>query len=300
MINFKEVELSDKKDIDRCLQYNTYRACDFCFTNMYAWNAKFKTVFAIKNETLFLRFNEVDGKTYYMLPIGKMPIDKAFDELFQDSERLGIPFLMKGISLRMWADIEAVMPGKFDRIPDRNNDEYIYLSEKLISLSGKKLQSKRNHINRFKKENPNWEYVPITSERDINECLKMLDEWEEDKTEKEADKSLRYDYIATQLMLKNLSQLALKAGSIKVNGKIIAFSVGSRLVDDTFVVHVEKAFSEMNGAYTIMNQQFIEHEASDFKYINREDDLGLESLRKAKLSYQPDLMLHEGIIKLKE
>lgn len=300
MIHFKLVEISDKKDIDSCLEINTYRACDFCFTNMYAWNAKFKTHFAIKDQTLFLRFNEVDGEVYYMMPIGKMRLDKAFDEMIADAKQTGIPFQMKGITLRMWECIEAVMPDRFERTHDRNNDEYVYLSEKLIRLSGKKLQSKRNHINRFKAENPDWQYVPITTDHEIKQCLEMLDEWGEEKEEETSDKSLRYDLIATQVMLENLKILDLKAGAIKVNGKIMAFSIGERLVDDTFVVHVEKAYADMNGAYTIMNQQFIEHEASEFMYVNREDDLGIESLRKAKQSYQPDLMIQEGIIRPKQ
>ena len=299
MINFKLVEISDKKDIDSCLDSNTYRACDFCFTNMYAWNAKFKTHFAIKDKTLFLRFSEVDGETYYMMPIGKMRLDKAVSEIIADAERMGISFQMKGVTARMWESIEAVMPGKFDRIHDRNNDEYIYLTEKLIHLSGKKLQSKRNHINRFKADNPDWQYTPITTSEEVEQCIEMLDEWGEDKTDATKDRSLRYDLIATEVMLENLKALDLKAGAIKVNGKIVAFSIGERLVDDTFVVHVEKAYADTNGAYTIMNQQFIEHEASEFTYVNREDDLGIESLRKAKLSYQPDLMLQEGIVKFK-
>jgi len=299
MINFKLVEISDKKDIDSCLEMNTYRACDFCFTNLFAWNAKFKTHFAIKNQTLFLRFNEVDGGTYYMMPIGKMALNKAFDEIIHDAEQAGIPFQMKGVTARMWEDIEAVIPGKFERTHDRNNDEYIYLTDKLVHLSGKKLQSKRNHINRFKAENSDWQYTPVTTDAEVSECLRMLDEWEEDKTEMTKDKSLRYDHIATQIMLENLKPLDLKAGAIKVNGKIVAFSIGERLVEDTFVVHVEKAYTDMNGAYTIMNQQFAEHETAGFMYVNREDDLGIESLRKAKLSYQPDIMLQEGIIKLR-
>lgn len=299
MINFKQVELSDKNDIDSCLKSNTYRSCDFCFTNMYAWNAKFKTHFAIKDETLFLRFTEIDGNIYYMMPIGKMSLANAFSEIFADTKHLNIPFIMKGITPRMWEDIEMVMPDKFERVHDRNNDEYIYLTEKLVRLSGKKLQSKRNHINRFKSENPDWIYTPITTASEISECMEMLNDWEEDKTESTGDKSLRYDYIATKIMLDNLKRLGLKAGAIKVKGKIIAFSIGERLVDDTFVVHVEKAYAEVNGAYTIMNQQFAEHEAINFTYVNREDDLGIESLRKAKLSYQPDIMLQEGIIRFK-
>jgi len=295
MIHFKKIELTDKRDIDNCLFVNTYRACDFCFTNMYAWNTKFKTEFAIKNKTLFLRFNEIDGNTYYMLPIGTMPLENALKLIIEDAGNLNIPFLMKGVTGRMWADIEKAMPDTFDYTHDRNNDEYIYTSEKLITLKGKKLQSKRNHINRFKADNPDWEYFPITSQKEIAECLRMLNEWEEDK-----DKCiLRFDYIATKIMLDNFDQLELKGGAIKVNGKIVAFSIGERLTDDTFVVHVEKAFGEINGAYTIINQQFVENESSSFVYVNREEDMGLESLRKAKMSYQPDILLQEGIVKLK-
>ena len=295
MISFKRVELSDKKEIDICLSTNTYRACDFCFTNMYAWNAKFKTEFATKNNTLFLRFYETDGNIYYMLPIGTMPLNKAINIIMDHASESGIPFLMKGVTSRMWDDIEKVMPNTFEYIHDRNNDEYIYLSEKLITLTGKKLQSKRNHINRFKSDNPDWTYFPITGKSEIDECLKMLNEWEEDK-----DKCLlRFDYIATKAMLDNFGILGLKGGGIKVNGKLVAFTIGERLTDDTFVIHVEKAFSEVNGAYTIINQQFVENEAFDFKYINREEDMGLEPLRKAKMSYQPDILLQEAILKLK-
>lgn len=295
MINYKQIELSDKSKIDTCLEGNTFRACDFSFTNMFAWNARFKTQYDIIHKTLFLRFTESDGQLYYMMPIGPMPVKEAIDKMIADAKANGIPFQMKGISLRMWDIIQKEMPGQFEYIHERNNDEYIYLSEKLISLSGKKLQSKRNHINRFKADNPDWEYFPITSQNELEECAKMLDEWENIK--EDTDKSLRYDYIATKLMLENFDYLHLKGGAIRVNGKIIAFTIGEPLTEDSFVVHVEKAFGEINGAYTIINQQFIQHEASQFKYINREEDMGIESLRKAKLSYQPEILLEEGILR---
>ncbi|SHG25114.1 DUF2156 domain-containing protein [Dysgonomonas macrotermitis] len=294
MINFKQIELTDRKQIDSCLENNTYRACDFCFTNMFTWNAKFKTQYDIKHKTLFLRFNEIDGKTYYMMPIGPMPVEAAIEEIMADAAACKIPFMMKGITEEMWHEINKAMPGKFDYFHERNNDEYIYLSEKLITLSGKKLQSKRNHINRFISDNPDWEYFPLTSRKDLDECAFMLDEWENIKDDK--NKSLAYDYIATKLMLEHFDELQLKGGAIKVNGKIIAFTIGERLTNDTFVVHVEKAFADINGAYTIINREFIKHEASEFKYINREEDMGLESLRQAKLSYQPEILLEEGFL----
>ncbi|MDR1091645.1 MAG: phosphatidylglycerol lysyltransferase domain-containing protein [Prevotella sp.] len=295
MINFKHIALSDKKAIDACFEGNTYRACDFCFANLYSWNAKFKTVFAIVHRTIFLRFQDSDGQLYYMMPIGKMPVRDAFELIVQDAEENRIPFQMKGISNKMWEVIQREIPGEFRRLPDRNNDEYIYLSEKLIKLSGKKLQSKRNHINRFKADNPGWVYFPLTSKSELDECAAMLDEWENVNTMK-IDLSQRYDYVATKIMLENFEYLQLRGGAIRVNGKIVAFTIGESLTADTFVVHVEKAFGEMKGAYTMINQQFIEHEASGFTYINREEDMGMDNLRKAKMSYYPDMQLEESVL----
>lgn len=296
MINYKKITLEDKNDIDCCFQGNTYRACDFCFTNLYAWNARFKTVFAIENQTIFLRFTDWDGQTYYMMPIGKMPLADAFDKMVQDAKENGIPFQMKAISIRMWDKIQAEMPGQFQYIHDRDNYEYIYLSEKLKTLSGKKLQSKRNHVNRFRKDNPDWQYFPLTTEAELQECAHMLEEWEEDNGQK-INRSLRYDYIATKIMLDNFDVLQLRGGAIRVNGKIIAFTIGEPLTQDSFVIHIEKARSDINGAYTMINQQFVEHCASEFKYVNREEDMGIENLRKAKMSYYPDVLLEEGILK---
>lgn len=294
MLNFKTIELSDKSKIDTCLEDNIYMACDFSFVNMFAWNAKFKTQYSIYNKTLFLRFEESGGKWCYMMPIGSMPLKSAINMLKDDAVNSGSSFRMRGITSEMWKLINNEFPNEYEYHHERYNDEYIYLSEKLISLSGKKLQSKRNHINRFKLDNPNWEYFPLTSKAEFAECLKMLDKWEDLKDD--VEKSLRYDYIATKLMLEYFDELNLVGGAIRVNGQIIAFTIGERLTSDCFVVHVEKAFGEINGAYTIINQQFIQHEASQFKYINREEDMGIESLRKAKMSYQPEILLEEGLV----
>lgn len=297
MINFQPIELKDKKTIDACLAKNYYQSCDFCFGNLYAWNVRYKTLYAVVNETLFLRFKESDGKIYYMMPVGKMPIDKAFDLIISDALESNHPFRMKGISRVMWHKIEEAMPGRFRYVHERANDEYIYSTEKLIKLSGKKLQSKRNHINRFKGDYPDWQYFPLTEPAEVAECMRMLDEWE-DLNEEKANKNFRFDYLATRTMLDKFFELELCGGAIRTSGKIVAFSIGEPVTDDTFVVHVEKAYGDLNGAYSIINQQFVEHCAADYKYVNREEDMGLENLRKAKLSYQPDILLEEGTVSL--
>ncbi len=299
MIHFNKIELNDKKTIDACLVNNVYQSCDFSFANLFSWNCKFRSVFAIVNETLFIQFKEAEGEVYYLMPLGKMPLGKALEMIIEDAKEKNIPFQMKGITSEMWREIEDVLPGRFQYVHDRDNDEYIYLTEKLIKLNGKKLQSKRNHINRFKAENPDWTFSPITENSEIEECSRLLDEWEDLNAER-ADKTFRYDYIATKNMLNNFDALQLCGGYIRTNGKIVAFSIGEPVNKDTFVVHVEKAYSDVNGAYTIMNQQFAEHCGADYKYINREEDMGFENLRKAKLSYQPDILLEEGVVSLKK
>ncbi|MDR0371309.1 MAG: phosphatidylglycerol lysyltransferase domain-containing protein [Prevotellaceae bacterium] len=298
MMQFKSVELSDKKEIDTCLAHTTFRTCDYCFTNMYAWKARFKSSFAVVQQTLFLRYADPVSTYCYGMPIGKMPLDKALKLIIDDAKENGNRLVIKGVAPEMWNAIEKAMPDIFVWEHDRDNDEYIYSSEKLIRLKGKKLQNKRNHINRFKADNPNWYYFPLSTREELDGCVDLLDEWENLNVEK-AEKSLRYDYVATRKMLDNFHTLELKGGAICVNGRMIAFTLGEKLTDDTFVVHVEKAFSDINGAYAIINQQFAEHEAQDYTYINREEDMGLENLRKAKLSYQPEILLQEKTLWLK-
>jgi hypothetical protein len=292
MMDFKQITLSDKKNINACLQGNNYRVCDFCFANLWAWRAKFKTHFTIVKETLFLRFEGTSGQLFYLMPVGKMPLQKAFDYIKRDAEENNIPFRMKGITEKMWRQVQQAMPGEFSYIRDRDNDEYIYLSEKLIHLSGKKLQSKRNHINRFKADYPDWHYAPIQTSGDCAECLSLLEEWEQQHNPG-GELLSKHDFVAAKNMLDYFNELELTGGMIRVNGRIVAFTIGEALTADTFCVHVEKA-ADVNGTYAMINQQFIEHEASDFIYINREEDMGLDNLRKAKLSYYPDILLQEG------
>lgn len=295
MIPFKPLTLSDKKDIETILQQNNYRSSGLSFANIYPWFTKYTTRFALYQQTLFLCFENAERIRSNLMPIGEMPLDEAILLLMNDAKSHAIPFQMRGITLQMWNEIDNVLPGKFQFISNRAEYEYIYLSEKLITLRGKKLQSKRNHINRFKSDNPDWKYGCITSRKDIESCLIMLDEWEKDAAER-IDISQYDEYVATRKMLENFENLELKGGLIKVNEKVIAFALGEPLTTDTFVIHSEKAFASVHGAYAMINQQFAEHEMCDYKYVNREEDLGLENLRKAKLSYYPDILLEQGTV----
>ncbi len=292
MLLFKSLELKDKDIIDSYLQQQNYRASDLCFTNLYCWGKKFDTQFATTPDWLFIRFKDNNGRNSYLKPIGTGNLKDAIDLIVENHSSFTTPFQLRGVTKEMIAKIELAMPGRFNYRLNRSVSDYIYTTEKLIHLTGKKLQSKRNHINRFKREN-DWKYHSLTGNPAlVRECKDMLDKWMEVNKE-EKDPSLAYDDYATTLMLDNFEYLNLKGGLICINNEIAAFTIGEPLTKDTVVVHVEKAFTTIHGAYTIINQQFVENEVSEFLYVNREEDMGIENLRQAKLSYHPDILLEK-------
>jgi hypothetical protein len=252
----------------------------------------------VEDGWLFIRFRDNNGRNSYLKPIGEGDIRVGVQTIIEDHKQFDTLFQMRGLTRKMTDEIEAAMPGLFDYTLNRSVSDYIYTTEKLTHLKGKKLQSKRNHINRFMREN-DWKYKSLTGHPEIvKECKAMLDDWMEMNRE-EKDPSLTYDDHATTLMLDHFEELQLRGGLICVNSRIAAFTIGEPLTEDTMIVHVEKAFTTIHGAYTIINQQFAEHETEGYTYINREEDMGIENLRKAKLSYQPDILLEKFNARLK-
>lgn len=297
MLVFKKIEITDKEIITKTLLDTRCRCSDFAFANLFCWSPKFNTSFDIVEKTVFLKCFDENKKPFYMMPIGEQDLKQSLQMLIDDAKKNNTPFRMRGVTERMWEYINTHFPDEFEYIIHRDDAEYIYDAEKLRTLAGKKMQKKRNHINRFKAEYPSWEYESIVSRKQLAECIKMLEIWDEIEHK---DHHKNFDFIASDLMIKHFFELDLKGGLLRVDNKIIAFTLGSHLTSDTFCVHLEKAFWDYNGAYTMINQQFLQHEAQLYKYINREEDLGIEGIRKAKLSYYPEMLLQEGSVKAKK
>lgn len=158
-----------------------------------------------------------------------------------------------------------------------------------------KLHGKRNHINKFKALYPDWSYEPLNDDN-VEDCFQMALKWR-NKNGCEDDPEKNAEMCVTLNSLRLYKELGLKGGVLKADGKIVAFTVGEPVSDDTFVVHIEKAFAEVDGAYPMINQQFVQHECMEYEYVNREEDTGAEGLRKAKLSYRPAFLEEKGIVK---
>ena len=295
-IPFKKIELADRELMEHYLKQKIYRSCELVFPNIYLWSRKYPVDYAIVEDTLIFRsLAECEG-TSITFPAGeKEQVHKALDSMIQWFQEQKQEMHMHLVQEQEFELLSLWYPGMFEVEYDRDSADYVYETEKLITLSGKKLHGKRNHINKFKEQYPDWCYEPITKDN-VEECFQMALEWRNiNQCEWDAEK--RDEMCVTLNALRLLEELHLTGGLVRAGGRVIAFSIGEPLNPDTFVVHIEKAFADIQGAYPIINQQFAEHAAKDYLYTNREEDTGSEGLRKAKLSYRPVFLVEKGMVK---
>lgn len=296
-ILFRKIELEDKELLTGYLKQKPYRSCDLVFANIYLWSRKYHTEFAIVEDALIFCGFQEDGSPSITFPIGEEEqIKKALEVMLAWFAGQEAGFHMHLVQESEFELLEQWYPGRFQAVYNRDAADYVYETEKLITLAGKKLHGKRNHINRFKENNPDWAYEPITADN-VEDCFQMALKWREEM-QCEYDVEKRDEICVTLNALRLMEELELQGGLLRAEpgGEVIAFTIGEPLNPDTFVVHIEKAFAEIQGAYPMINQQFAEHAAAGFAYVNREEDTGAEGLRKAKLSYRPAFLVEKAII----
>ena len=290
---FKRPELEDKELISSYFAKAPGRSCERTFVNVYLWSRHYKVKFAVIEDALVFR-DEGDGFAF-SYPAGKdEAVKKALEALMEYCRERKCPFRLYNVTEEHFAQLCGWFPDRFQIRYDRDAADYVYETEKLATLAGKKLHGKRNHINKFKALYPDWSYESLNDDN-VEECFQMALKWRnqngcDDDAEKNAE------MCVTLNSLRLYKELGLRGGVLKIGEKIAAFSVGEPLCSDTFVVHIEKAFPDIEGAYPMINQQFVLHECMDYTYVNREEDTGAEGLRKAKLSYRPVFMVEKGIV----
>ena len=290
---FKRPELEDKELIDYYFAQAPSRSCERTFANVYLWSRQYKVKYALLHDALVFR-DEGDGHTY-AYPVGKPEAVKAaLEELMKICEDEGCEFGLYCVTPENFAQMEEWYPGQFRIEYDRDQADYIYETEKLATLAGKKLHGKRNHINKFKQLYPDWSYESLSDEN-VEACFQMALKWRNSNGCDE-DPEKNAEMCVSLNSLRLYKELGFKGGVLRNGEKIVAFTVGEELCKDTFVVHIEKAFADVQGAYPMINQQFVEHECMDYTYVNREDDAGEEGLRKAKLSYRPAFLEEKGFV----
>lgn len=293
MIPFKDIDISDKETICNFTLHSAWQNCDFSFSNLCSWRFLYNTQFAIVDGFLLLKF-WVDGELCYMMPIGKGDLRKIILRLMEDAKKEEAEFCMIGNTEEMCRLLEVAFPGRFSFSADRDFADYLYLREELSALSGKKYQAKRNHVNKFKRSY-NYNYLPITTAR-IKECLELEAEWCKVNNCQQME-GTGNERRALVYALHHFDELGLTGGILHVDEKIVAFTFGMPINQNTFGIHVEKADTRIDGAYAMINYEFANHIPEQYIYLNREEDLGIEGLRKAKLSYQPIRILEKFTVR---
>lgn len=288
MLELREINIDDKQLFDKYIKAHGPQISELNFTNIFMWRNSYKFRFGVVGELLCLISVPDNAEPFAFVPIGEYT-EKGIIQAFEQIKEY---FRSKGwrLGFKKVTEDEVGILKKFigdeaaDITFDRDSSDYVYLTGDLISLTGKKYHGKKNHINSFKKQYE-YEYVRL-SEDLLDECIRINEEWCERRS-CELHKGLYCEKLANNEVLRNFNTLSYEGALIKVNGRFEAYTVGELLNENTAVIHIEKANDDIRGLYTFINQQFCENNWKNVMYINREQDLGLEGLRKAKLSYKP-------------
>jgi len=298
MIPFERLDLHQKEKYEQFLMNCGERGCEYSFANKFLWGRQ-KAAFM---GDFLAFFSQFDRRSVYPFPIGTGDPKPVLDAIIQDAQERGIPCYLTGMTKADCEILESLYPGRFRLHPDRDSFDYLYAIDDLADLKGRKFQKKRNHLNRFEQEHPHWQVLPLDeSTRAAAYC--MLQSWYANRAKLDPMMDFHLEKLALDRAFAFQAQLHMEGIVLAEKGEVIAFTMGSRLNADTFDIHFEKAREDIQGSYNIINREFaryLREKYPDVRWLNREDDLGLEGLRAAKLSYNPARLLEKHWARLWE
>lgn len=291
-MDFKKFEIKDKEKIEKFTLRDFENNCEFTFYNLLIWQENYGNRYIIKDNNMFIRVGE-KGRYIYALPFGDLKT--GFAELRELSgEEYPDIWGQEGPQFEKFCKLY----GEYYDIEEiRDEFDYIYLREDLQNLSGKKYHSKRNHISAFSKAHT-WKYEEIC-ESNLSEVKECAENWYKENSERQ-DSEMAAEKKGLAFLTDNMKALGITGGAIRSEGRIIAFTFGSAVNCETYDIYIEKALGNYSEAYTVINREFVSRLPQNIKYINREDDLGIDGLRKAKLSYHPYKLLKKYYCKKRD
>ena len=293
-MEFKPFRIEDKARIDSYFVVHHYEQIDCTFNTLFLWQEAYQTSWAEQDGILFVRAGT--GKdTFFMPPFAKEEENfvHGLALIHEEYDKLGLPFRLKSASSWVTEQIERLVPGKYDFIEDRDNEEYIYRTEDMIRLPGKKLRMKKNHLNGFLRQYADYQYEAITKEN-LEDAKAGIHDW-----------FLRHGDIeeeeqAIKRCFDHWDALGVKGAVIRIYGKVEAFTNGDSINEKMAHIIFEKANPEIRGLYQAINRDFLMHEFAETEFVNREEDLGLPGLREAKMGYHPDHLTEKYDVVLKQ
>lgn len=266
------------------------RSADFSFCNIYCWDHNIDSYVGRLGDRLLVKIC-LSGQVMYLYPVGSGDILPAMEAMIEDAKHCGHRFILRGITRDVLPEVRGLFPVQPRIEPDEGYADYVYNAQDLADLAGKRYHGKKNHLNRFNADHE-WRFEPITREN-IGLCHDMAARWFVDMEEERGE-----DYAGEAEAIRNALRVyfdvGFEGGLIIADGEPAAFTIGEMISPDTLNSHFEKASPHVNGAYTVINQQFARYmmdKHPGLTYINREEDMGIENLRLAKQSYHPAFMV---------
>lgn len=293
MLDFKVIELSDRSWITELLRKSDFRGCEYNFSNNFAWHRLYNTTICRYKDFYISRSQKYGLR--FTFPAGSGDYKDLFLTLQREAEENNSPLIVSSVTNENLKLFEELFDGQYTVSCDESDFDYIYDADNLRTLSGKKYHKKRNHLANFYRNN--WEYSDMT-ENDFDECIEFAVK-SYNLSQAYDDESSVAEQFAINTFMNYFGELELKGGVIRIDGKVEGFTIGDGINSDTFDIHIEKANAGINGAYAAINNEFAKSATDGYTYINREEDLGLEGLRKSKRSYYPVIMLQKNTVTFK-
>ena len=280
-MEFKPLTKENKSAYEAIYRAYPRLGADASFTTPFAWAGSFQTKLFLGEDALCMEGTSRTGLPYYMMPLSSPPQMRLLQRLYDRCHALGIPFTLRWLQKEDLPVLESLFPGKFSVQSPRDAAEYIYETSALLTLSGKKLHAKRNHVNAFRAA---YAYeIRHLSEENLSEALGFVLDHSNTADEK----------MAMERLFSVYTDFSLKGMLLYVDGTLVGVTVGEEIGGETALIHLEKADTAFTGAYAMVNQLFVQNYFAHTRYINREEDMGIEGLRKAKLSYRPAFLLEK-------
>ena len=301
MIIFQDPDITDRAWVEERFRASGNQGCEYSFVTLYLWSQAYRQQAARMDGYVLERLQGSLGPAY-LFPAGTGPLEPVLDALERDAEERGEPCRFVCLTAEQAQRLEELRPGAYQFTPDRDGWDYLYDIDRLADLGGKKLHAKRNHINRFLESCPDWQVEEISS-GNLAECAEMDLDWNRnyrslDAADEAEEAQTRLDERhAMSKAFAHYDALGLSGLLLRTGGRVVAFTMGSAISEDTFDIHFEKAYSDIQGAYPMINREFarwIREHFPQVRWLNREDDMGMEGLRKAKESYYPDRMVEKS------
>lgn len=294
MLEFSQIGIDDRQWVCELLKRSDFMGCEYSFANNMAWRRMNNSVISRYKDFYLIKAENAEY-TCFSFPAGSGSYREIFGILIEYAQHEEKPLAITGVTENQLAIFREIFgeDGFEANLMDGSGD-YIYLTEELISLKGRKFHKKRNHLSKI--NNYNWEFHPM-EEKFFYECVEFSAVNYNAKKGYD-DFSSVLEQFAIHTFFTYFEQLELKGGVITIDGRVRAFTIGEQLNSDTFCVHIEKADASVEGLYPAINNEFLKYAAGEAKYVNREEDLGIEGLRQAKRSYNPVFMLDKYMVKL--